>query len=1620
MLRTKLTSVHFCSTVLVYAIVVAATCYVAGSHARTIAKNNQALPYQGQEFRESSKPFFSLSTDRTYATNESARLWLDYHAVESLDFRVYRVNEPEKFFAQLSNPHQLGEREEEEIAQGFSRRPSLLERLRSLKRWAYVTVKEYVRAGIRQTTRQSFNHKFRGTDEAKRMPLNVADYARVPLLNPSQLVKTWREPLPELEDHYDRRMVPLGKQDSGVYLVEAVSGELRAYSVVIVSDLAMVQKTSASGDLMIYTVDRKNGEPRRNARVQVLQNQKVLATGSTNQEGVFQTKVDAIKRDANEEVDDTVDQRIVVFARQQEHFAISDLESFYFGNYDEDNSEGVRGYIYTDRPIYRPAQKVYFKGIVRRVDDAGRYRPVTDHKVNVAIEDSNSSKVFEKEISLSPHGTFAGDMDLSEEASLGSYQILVDTADGQSSASFEVAEYKKPEYKVSITTPTRFVVEGSQTRFAIDARYFFGSPVAGAEVQYYIYRSRYWPWYSTEEDSDESGDESDPEERHSGSGYGSDMVLESEGKLDAKGHLDVDFTLPVTDSKDGSNYEYRIDAQVVDSSRRTINGNASVIAARGRVIARVEPDRYVYTKGDTARIAVSSIDYEGHPVPASLQLKVVLQTWTRSEKKNNYDRPYQMHERELSSEEITTNSQGLATYSLPISDAGSIYVQTTVKDGGRSCTSGGTYIWVTSREREWLDTSYYRESSGSIQLIPDKNSYRPGETAHVLAVLPTGGANLLVTTELTRVMSAKTVITSSNSILLDVPIDASYEPNAFLNVTYVKDGDMYTAEQKLLVPARDKLLNLEIISQKKEYKPRETASYTVVVRNDAGAPVPDAEVSIGVVDEAIYSLAPETGSIRKEFYGMRYNAVETHFSRAFSFTGYAGEKPVDIARNKTSYQLADFKNESDFVEPMVRKQIKDTAFWEPNAVTGADGRATLSFRLPDNLTTWRATARAVTPDTKVGVGQNKVVARKDVIMRLETPRFVTQGDTVVLSGIVHNYLKKSETTQIALSVVGAQLLSASHETVTIGKEGEHRVDWRISAPQTGEIKLLAKALTKTESDAVELSLNVAPRGLQESRNESWGSATDNVAHEFSLAIDSSSDINSRRLRIEVTPSVAGSLFGALDYLTTFPYGCTEQTMSSFLPNVIVTQAVKDVRSASVRDASVLEKKVSKGRDRLYAFQHKDGGWGWWKNDQSDPFMTAYVVDGLTLARKLGYDIDEARLLQGREKLKQMLTSGTTEAGTVIDNETRAFMIYALVEGGDRNQESLEKLLVNRASLEPYGRALLALTLKLQNDDNRAGQVAEEIERSAQSDANTAHWQSRRKAMLDFAEEDDTEATALSLKALSRIRPDSPLLPKVARWLVSERTNGYYWDSTKNTAFAIYGLVDYIKISHDLTPDYAVEVYLNNENVLTERITENNASQSFVIERKGDAVGLSNQVRIIKRGGGSVYLTSRLDYYTDESEVSPSSNANLSVTREYFRLRVIEDGYNLKWISEPLTGEVRSGDLIAVRLRLQGNKGRHVMIEDPIPAGAEQIDNVGYLNLDYTNRNWTDWYSSCEFRDQRTVFFLDYFNGNATFQYAMRVQIPGEFGVAPARAELMYQPATHANTNNARFSFADRN
>jgi uncharacterized protein YfaS (alpha-2-macroglobulin family) len=350
-----------------------------------------------------------------------------------------------------------------------------------------------------------------------------------------------------------------------------------------------------------------------------------------------------------------------------------------------------------------------------------------------------------KELPLSDRGTFSGQLDIGEEAALGSYNITASIGEASASGYFDVQEYKKPEFKVTVKGPKQFAAVGEKVRFTINANYFFGAPVTNADVHYYIYKQRYYHWWwdnDADEFDDAAGPNNEADDEEDSDYYSTDLVTEGDASLNAKGEANVDFEVPESDPKEEWDYSYRLEAQVTDASRREMQGAASFIGTRGKTVADAYPERYLYYQGDEARIRVKTADYAGKPVSQKVTLKFIEQKWERQSKWEEYNGykyenvEYILHERELATGEVNTDSEGNATYDFTVPSPGSIYVKTIVTENGKEIVNRGGSFWAPDKKGEWSDFSYENYDAKSIKLVPDKKSYKPGETAHVLAMLP--------------------------------------------------------------------------------------------------------------------------------------------------------------------------------------------------------------------------------------------------------------------------------------------------------------------------------------------------------------------------------------------------------------------------------------------------------------------------------------------------------------------------------------------------------------------------------------------------------------------------------------------------------------------------------------------------------------------------------------------------------------------------------------------------------------------------------------------------------------------------------------------------------------------
>jgi uncharacterized protein YfaS (alpha-2-macroglobulin family) len=1520
-------------------------------------------------------PYFSLSSSRTFSSDRMPSVALTAWNVDSLEFRVYHVIDPVKFFQQLEGAHQFGGRVPRPTG-----KPTLLERIHNWKRSLRVSARRTLRGQFTESPSAHLKNLFSrqrkspssGTflDEAPRqksLPSRGTRFAEVPLLNSRQLVLSFQQPV-RGRTRWATQGVDIAVNQKGVFLVEAVHKDLRAYTILMVSDIVMITKTGR-GRIVTFVADRASGAPVPDAEVSVLARDTEPSVTKTNADGLAEMKVPTTKTD---------DIRIV--SRRGADIAVSALAGYAFGA----DREQWTGYIFTDRPVYRPGHTVHFKGILRLRAVTG-YEVPSAKPVTVEIRGPDGKPVYQKSLTTNANGTIQDELALPPGTSLGNYYIAVRAGESYMGGDFAVEEYKKPEYEVRVTLARPRVLQGETVQAVIDARYYFGEPVNGAKVKYALYRSRYWYplWYEPDEESPEQA------EGESGGGaegeyYGGqeEQIAEANGQLDQDGNLTISF--PTEVSKHGLDYRYRIEVRVTDQGKREISGTGWVVATYGSFLVHVRPDRYFYTPASKASFAVEARDYDSKPVLTMVHVELLKWNWRDTSKS------------ELkASTGVTTSEDGSATAELTLPPVGGSYhVRVTARTPEGRNVRELAYVWVAGG----AEADFYGAARRTVQIVPDKKSYRPGETAKLLIVTGVPGTPLLVSVEGRDLHRYQVIRSNEATAVFEVPISVDDEPGFFVTANFIRNGELYQNTKRVKVPPEEHKLNLKLATDKPQYLPGETATYRIDATDSGGRPVPLAELALGVVDEAIYAIRRDTlPGMLSFFFGNEWNRVFTDSSLNYYFQGEAGKRRMRLAQLRPPSRLAQLKPER-LVLPKVRKAFPDTAFWAADITTDESGRALARVPFPDSLTTWRATARGVAPDTKVGSTTLKTIVRKNLILRLALPRFFVQGDEVVISAIVHNYLATAKKTRVALKVSGLDVLEGAAKDLEIPSKGEAKVDWRVRAKAVRIATVSGQALTDEESDALELDLFVNPPGVKLSEVKG-GSLANTGAAAFSLAFPRRVEPGSRSLSIRVSPSIAGSLFAALEYLTSYPYGCVEQTMSSFLPNITVVKAVSDLGLKPAVDQAALQEKIRAGLDRLYNFRHDDGGWGWWETDESHPFMTAYVVAGLAQARSAGIGVDQSAITGGAAWLHKLLARDSNLAP-----DLRAYIVYSLALSGNPNSSALAGLYEERSKLSPYGLALLGLALE-QVKDSRAAEVARTLEQSVMQNGEEAWWPASRDEMLDFSADITPEATAYAVKFLSHQRSDNPLLPKAALWLMNHRDEGYWWSSTKQTAMVIYGLTDFLKATNELKPNLTVTVYVNGRPVLTQKFDDATviSTPDLTLHETQLQPG-ENRIRVTGAGQGRLYYSVRAEYFSTDEKLQKTGGVPLNILRDYFRLTPVKQAERIVYETAPLSGPVSSGDLLAVRLTVTGSDWKYLLIEDPIPSGTEFIERDNLYTLKDRPPWWEYWFTRRELHDDRMAIFQTYFRqGQQQYFYLLKVVNPGLFKVSPARVQPMYQP-----------------
>jgi len=564
--------------------------------------------------------------------------------------------------------------------------------------------------------------------------------------------------------------------------------------------------------------------------------------------------------------------------------------------------------------------------------------------------------------------------------------------------------------------------------------------------------------------------------------------------------------------------------------------------------------------------------------------------------------------------------------------------------------------------------------------------------------------------------------------------------------------------------------------------------------------------------------------------------------------------------------------------------------------------------------------------------------------------------------------------------------------------------------------------------------------------------------------------------------LSGVMIDALPYLAGYPYGCVEQTMSRFYPSVLVKDTLKrmgtDLETVGkqrkqmnaadlqhrfgydhdpVFDSDELDHMVRAGLRRLASFQHDDGGWGWWHDDDSSPYETAYVIQGLKAARDAGVEVNDNLFDRGTNYLENSIQhelNKPKDKRELGDVETQAFLAYVLALTDRINNPDqikwLDELYEKRGDQNNYGKALLALTFKLRKQDDRATLLLQNILQFAgRDDTNETAWIRTPDAGWWFWWNNDIETNAWVLKALVAIDPKNDLAPRIVKWLMNNRKNGYYWRSTRDTALVIAAMVDYMRVSGEANPDYQLTVKIDGQPVKDVHITKDNF---FTFDNRVALYGLQvkpgpHTITLEKQGAGALYYSAYLSYFTKEEDIKGAGN-EISVTREYYQLKpktepVVARTQSPGWFgwNSPLPAgqekpdeaagrtelrsgydrillkngdAVTSGEQIEVVLKIHAkNTYDYLAFEDMKPAGCEPVD------LKSGGRFAGGLCPNVELRDTKVVFFIGLLEqGDSILRYKLRAETPGMFHALPTSGYAMYAPEVRAISDEMRLKIND--
>ncbi len=1440
------------------------------------------------------------------------------------------------------------------------------------------------------------------------------NYARMETFQPAASVR-WSTALDTLENRAQTVALSLAAPDEelrpGLYhlRLEAPGLPYALRPVFLVVSRAHLAFKLGPTDALVWAVDLGDQAPLAGRPVAIFDEQaNLLASGETDQDGIFRTALPA--RPARLET-----AYAVLGAPGDATFsmAVSEWDQgvspFDFGYRVDYSPPGLKAYLYTDRPIYRPGHTVYYKGVLRRAFD-GRYEPPGLEQVSLRLFDPFGREMARSDLKLDPFGAGYGEFPLAEDARPGEYLLETDFG----SVSFQVAEFRKPEVDLQVSFDEAEILAGTDLTAQIQARFFFGAPAGDLPLS--------WTLFSKPVSFELPGYQVGPLGENwplpawwFGPGRFGALVASGQDRTGIDGNLRLD--VPVDPIR--STTEYMLEVTIQDESGAPVSARASIRAHPAAIYLGVRPETWVGRAGEAMSFSMQAVDWRGAGAGAhDLVAEFSKAVWIRQDPDpgDPFGVPgFSVERGPVERAEVRTSPEGQAQISFQPPEPGTYLLKVS---GSRAVTE--LVLWVGGQGQ----TLWPVLPNQQLQMIANQTTYRPGMDAEIFIPNPFGvSTSALFSVERGRILDYRVLELAASGQTLRLPLRAEHAPNVYVSATVLAPGtagrpDFRQGYLNLAVEPDAQLLDVRLIDPPAQAAPGEDLALSLQVTDAEGQPV-RGEFSVAVVDQATLALTePRAPDIVSAFYGQQPLAVRTGLALA-AYAQRFIQAPPGVGGGGGGPQVLE-----------VRSEFADTAYWQPDLVTDERGLGEINFRLPDNLTTWEIDLRGLTEDTRVGQARSELVATKDLLVRPVTPRFVVIGDHIELAAVVHNNTAEALSIRVSLEVDGFTLDDphARLQEITVPARGRQRVSFWGTVE---DVKNLEPVFIARSDDLADASGPVfGPLPVQRYQApQTFG--TSGLLEEGGerlevVSLPRSFDPVGGELRVELAPSLAAALLEALEALEDVPYGSTETTLSRFLPNLEAYRALQELGLDAPGLRARLDRNLNSGLQRLIAAQNSDGGWGWLPVENeaqavSDPFISSYILFGLTRTAAAGVFVPDEVIERAVAYLRATLAAPTMLTET-WQLDRLAFKYFALAQAGSGDLAGLAGLYESREQLSPWAQALLAMTLEsMQPGDDRARNLILELQSQAVRSATGAHWLLASPARQNL----DTPLmnSAIVIYALTQRDPGAALLPEAVRFLMAHRDATGGWPSTYETAWSLLALTGVMRGTGELGGDFGYRATLNGT-AIAEGSTDAPPRLAPVLAsvplERLDGPG-PHALRITRDPGpGRLYYRAYLEA-ARPVEDAPLLDQGIRLTRSFHL--AAECGLE----QCPAVGQAQVGDLLEVRLTLVLESDAYfLMVEDHLPAGVEAVD----LRLRTSSiaaetqtaqssffdparpyaEGWGWWhFTGPEIFDDRVAWAADFVPAGAyELRYSITAIHAGEFRVLPARAWMAYFPEFQGN------------